>query len=147
MRSRKLSALIALVAFAELLGTGRAAESSGAVGLWKNEDAVFEIFETDGKLSAKVVSLYEPKTPEGKEKTDYRNPDPAKRNRPIVGLVFMSGFTSTRPGRWEHGTIYDPKTGNTYSCFMELQGPNRMKVRGYIGVSLIGRTQVWTRAQ
>jgi uncharacterized protein (DUF2147 family) len=147
MLSRKLSTLIALVAFAELLGNGRAAESSGAIGLWQNEDAIFEIFETDGKLSAKVVSLHEPKTPEGKEKTDYRNPDPAKRNRPIVGLVFMSGFRSTRPGRWEHGTIYDPKTGNTYSCFMELQGPNQMKVRGFIGVSLIGRTQIWTRAQ
>ena len=125
----------------------RAAEIASPIGLWKNEDATFEIFENDGKLSGRIVALKEPKTPEGKEKTDIHNPDRSKRDRPIIGLVFMSGFNRKSDTRWENGTIYDPKSGKTYSCFLELDGPDRIKVRGFIGISLIGRTDVWTRAQ
>ena len=121
--------------------------SDSALGLWKNEDATFEIFDDGGKLNAKIVGLREPLTPEGKEKTDIHNPDVSKHGRPIIGIVFMSGFAATGSGKWEHGTIYDPKTGNTYSCNMELQGPNRINVRGFVGISLIGRTDVWTRVQ
>jgi uncharacterized protein (DUF2147 family) len=116
------------------------------IGLWKNEDATFEIFENDGKLGARIVALREPTTPEGKEKTDIHNPDPSKRDRPIIGLVFMSGFIKKSDVRWENGTIYDPKSGNTYSCFMELEGSDKIKVRGFIGISLIGRTDIWSRA-
>ena len=124
-----------------------AAQTTSPIGLWKNEDATFEIFENGGKLSARIVALREPKTPEGKEKTDIHNPDRSKRDRPIIGLVFMSGFNRKSDTRWDNGTIYDPKSGSTYSCFMELDGPDRIKVRGFIGISLIGRTDVWTRAQ
>jgi uncharacterized protein (DUF2147 family) len=89
--------------------------------------------------------LKEAQTPEGKQKLDIHNPDPSKRERPIVGLVFMSGFSRKSDMRWEDGTIYDPKTGNTYSGSMELEGPETIKVRGFVGISLIGRTDVWTR--
>jgi uncharacterized protein (DUF2147 family) len=125
-----------------------ASDSSSATGLWKNEDASFEIYEENGKLNAKVVSLREPLAPDGsgRQKADIHNPDASKRSRPIIGLVFMTGFTPAGSGKWENGTIYDPKTGNTYSCNMELDGPNTLKVRGYIGISLFGRTQIWKRA-
>lgn len=123
-----------------------AADSSSVTGLWKNEDASFEIYEESGMLSAKIISLREPLTPEGKEKTDIRNPDSSKHARPIIGMVFMSGFTPAGSGKWQHGTIYDPKSGNTYSCSLELQGADTLKVRGYVGISLIGRTEVWKRA-
>jgi uncharacterized protein (DUF2147 family) len=122
------------------------ADSSSVTGLWKNEDASFEVYEENGKLSAKIVGLREPLAPDGGEKTDVRNPDASKHSRPIIGLVFMTGFTPAGPGKWENGTIYDPKSGNTYSCDMELQGANTLKVRGYIGISLIGRTEIWKRA-
>jgi uncharacterized protein (DUF2147 family) len=117
------------------------------VGIWKNDDATFEIFENQGKLSGKIVALREPRTPEGKDKTDIHNPDAAKRERPIIGLVFLSGFTQKSQTRWENGTIYDPKSGNTYSCSMELDGPEKINMRGFIGISLIGRTDVWTRVR
>ena len=123
----------------------RAGDVASAVGLWKNEDATFEIFEDHGKLSGKVIALREPRTPTGQNLTDIHNPDPAKRERPIVGLVFMSGFTRKSDKRWENGTIYDPKNGATYSCFIELDGRERIKVRGFIGISIVGRTDVWTR--
>src|ERR1700704_1623721 len=109
------------------------AHRASPIGLWKGEDATFEMFESEGKLSAKIVALSEPTTTEGKEKTDIYNPDPAKRNDPIVGLVFISGFTRKSDSHWENGTIYDPKSGKTYSCFMELQEPDKIKVRGFIG--------------
>jgi uncharacterized protein (DUF2147 family) len=123
-----------------------AADSPSAIGLWKNEDASFEIYEENGKLNAKIVSLREPLAPDGEKKTDVHNPDAGKHSRPIIGLVFMSGFTPAGSGKWDNGTIYDPKNGKTYSCNMELEGTNTLKVRGYIGISLIGRTQIWKRA-
>jgi uncharacterized protein (DUF2147 family) len=141
---------IYFVVFASCAGGGttiRAAETASPIGVWKNEDATFEIYENGGKLSARILALREPKTPEGKEKTDIHNPDRSKQDRPIIGLVFMSGFSQKSDSRWDHGTIYDPKTGNTYSCILELDGPDRIKVRGFIGIALIGRTDVWTRAQ
>jgi uncharacterized protein (DUF2147 family) len=128
-----------------LLAVG--SDTVSPVGIWKNDDATFEIFEDQGKLSGKIVALREPRTPEGKDKTDIHNPDAAKRERPIIGLVFLSGFTQKSQTRWENGTIYDPKSGNTYSCYMELDGPEKINMRGFIGISLIGRTDVWTRVR
>jgi uncharacterized protein (DUF2147 family) len=127
--------------------TDLVADSNSPVGLWKNEDATFQIFESDGNLGANIIALKEPTTPEGNQKTDIHNPDPAKRSTPIIGLVFMSGFVRKSETRWEGGTIYDPKSGNTYSCSMELEGPEQIKVRGFIGVSLFGRTEYWSRAK
>jgi uncharacterized protein (DUF2147 family) len=123
-----------------------ATDPASPIGFWKGQDATFEMFESGGKLSARIVALSEPKTAEGKEKTDIYNPDPKKRNHPIIGLVFISGFTKKSDTCWENGTVYDPKSGKTYSCFMELQGPDKIKVRGYIGTALMGRNYIWTRA-
>jgi uncharacterized protein (DUF2147 family) len=125
----------------------RAADSASPVGFWKGGDGTFEMFETGGKLSARIVALSEPKTAEGTEKTDIYNPDPKKRNYPIVGLVFISGFMKTSDTRWENGTVYDPKSGRTYSCFMDLQGPDKIKLRGFLGIALMGRNYFWVRAK
>lgn len=139
-----VAALISILMQANL---ACAADHLSATGVWKNEDATFEIFENQGKLSGKIIALKEPQTPEGKEKLDIHNPDLTKRERPIIGLVFMSGFSRKSDARWENGSIYDPKTGNTYSGSMELEGPETIKVRGFIGISLMGRTDVWTRVR
>ena len=77
------------------------AEGLSPLGLWENEDATFQIFQSAGKLCAKVVGLKVPKTPEGKVKTDIHNPDPTRRSTPIIGLVFMSGFAKKSDTRWE----------------------------------------------
>jgi uncharacterized protein (DUF2147 family) len=137
--------LLVLPVFSPTRLTVAATSDKSVIGRWKNQDATFEIYDAGGKLSAKIVSLREPKSPEGKDKTDIHNPDPSKRDRPVIGLVFMSGFVPAGPGKWDHGTIYDPKSGNTYSCNMELDNSDQLKVRGYVAISLIGRTDVWTR--
>ena len=145
-RGTALATLVLCVLFCFKTTSARA-ENVSPIGLWENEDATFRIFESAGKLSAKIVALKVPKTPEGKEKTDIHNPDPARQGTPIIGLVFMSGFAKKSDTRWEGGTIYDPKSGNTYSCFMELESPDRIKVRGFVGLALIGRTDCWSRVR
>ncbi|HEY1477762.1 MAG TPA: DUF2147 domain-containing protein [Chthoniobacterales bacterium] len=126
---------------------GRADENRLPVGFWKNEDATIEIYESKGKLEGKVASLNQQYTTDGQEKTDIHNPALGKRSRPLIGLVFMTGFTPASPGRWKHGTVYDPKSGNTYSSILEYDGGDTLRLRGYIGISLIGRTAVLTRAK
>lgn len=123
------------------------APASNIAGRWHNRDGTFEIFAESGKLNAKIVALREPLTPDGRIKTDIHNPDASKRGRPIVGMVFMTGFTPAGPGTWDHGTIYDPQSGKTYSCTMELQGTDTLKVHGYVLLSAIGRTETWTRGE
>jgi uncharacterized protein (DUF2147 family) len=121
------------------------ARTDNVAGRWHNQDGTFEIYEDSGKLNAKIVALREPLTPDGRVKTDIHNPDASKRSRPIIGMVFMTGFTPAGPGKWDHGTVYDPQSGNTYSCTMELEGANTLKLHGYVLLSAIGRTQIWTR--
>ena len=142
-----VSLTLALASSAILSIAAKADEGSSPVGLWKTEDAQVEIFEADGKLSGKIAALNKEYTSDGIEKTDISNPDPAKRSRPLIGLVFMTGFTPEGSGRWDHGTVYDPKTGHTYASFLEYNGGNTIKLRGYIGISLIGRTAVWTKVK
>jgi uncharacterized protein (DUF2147 family) len=125
----------------------RAAEGTSPVGVWKNEDAKIEIFKDGGKLHGKIAALNEKYTEDGQKKTDINNPDPAKRERPLIGLVVMKGISPDGPNKWDGGTAYDPKTGNTYSVSLQYDGGNTLKVRGYLRVSLVGRTEVWTKAE
>ncbi len=78
---------------------------------------------------------------------DDLNPDPALRGRKLQGLVIMSGFEYDSDGKWSKGTIYDPNSGNTYKCTLRLIDRNTLKVRGYIGLSLFGRNDTWTREE
>jgi len=66
------------------------------------------------------------------------------RNRPIIGLKILSGFEKEGDNKYVDGTIYDPKNGKTYSCKMTYKGKT-LDIRGYIGISLLGRTTVWER--
>ncbi|MGF7218706.1 uncharacterized protein (DUF2147 family) [Spirosoma lacussanchae] len=81
----------------------------------------------------------------GTATTDQSNPDPSLRSRNLIGLVILNGFVYDGRSTWENGTIYDPREGKTYSCKMTLTTPNSLSIRGYVGVSLFGRTEVWSR--
>ena len=104
------------------------------VGVWKNGEGtgMIQIFKkSDGKYYGRLVWLKVPNNPDGTARTDINNPDEAKRQQPLK--------------EWEGGQIYDPKNGSDYSCEMALTDPNTLEVRGFIGVSLFGRTDVWRR--
>jgi uncharacterized protein (DUF2147 family) len=126
---------------------------SDILGMWKTDggDSRLEFFRCGEKICGKIIWLKEPKYldskdgPVGTTKVDRKNPDPALRNRPILGLQVMKGLTAKGDKRWGGGTCYDPETGKSYKCKMHLESPDRLELRGYIGISLIGRSFVLTR--
>lgn len=122
-------------------------EADAVIGEWYTKDskALVQIYKSGDVYSGKLIWLKDPKNEDGSEKFDTNNPDEAKRGQPIIGLNLVNGFVYKGKGKWADGTIYDPDNGKTYSCKMTLKDTNTLKVRGFIGVSLIGRTQVWTR--
>ena len=123
------------------------AQSSDAiVGTWYNteKDAKVEIFKERDKYYGKIVWLEEPRE-NNKPKLDKNNADKSKRDRPIMGMRLLNDF-KYKNGSWEDGTIYDPKNGKTYSSIIKKKDENTLEVRGYVGISLIGRTVEWTKA-
>ena len=140
--------LLLLVAIVLSVAGLASAQTMSPLGTWTNSEkkATFEIYKCGDKLCGKIVSLTVPNDPAtGKPKTDSKNPDAKLRNRPRLGLVFMQGFKYDSDNKWDDGKIYDPESGKTYSCYMQMQSPNAMEVKGYIGFSLIGKSQSWTR--
>jgi len=123
-------------------------EADAILGNWLTEGdkAVVEIYLCDGRYCGKIGGLKEPNNPDGTDKLDTNNPDPSRRNRKIIGLNIVWGFRYDGEKRWVNGSIYDPDNGKTYSCKMNLEN-DKLKVRGYVGISLFGRTTVWTRKQ
>lgn len=144
-------------AFFIFLGLTAACYAAGGddiLGVWNNEekDAGIEMFKCGDKYCGKIVWIKEPNYPaDSKEGTpdtprlDNHNPDPAQRTRPIFGLQIVKDFVFAGDSLWKGGTVYDPKSGKTYSGRMKLVSPNQLKLRGYIGISLLGRTTTWTR--
>lgn len=118
-------------------------------GNWFNGEKItqIQIYKTTaGNYAGKIVWLKEPNE-DGKPKTDHKNPDKSKRSRGLMNLVIMTGLDYKSKNNYAGGKIYDPQSGNTYSCKAELADKNTLKLRGYLGVSLIGRTDTWTRAK
>jgi uncharacterized protein (DUF2147 family) len=141
---------------AAILLTATNALSAGPydiLGTWKTEGgkSEMEFYRCGEKICGKVVWLKVPlyidseDGPIGKPKVDRKNPNPLLRDRPILGLQVMKGVTPTGHNRWGNGTCYDPESGNTYKCKMHLTSPHRLEIRGYIGISLFGRTYILTR--
>ncbi|MBC7485556.1 MAG: DUF2147 domain-containing protein [Cytophagaceae bacterium] len=115
--------------------------------LTSNKKAKIKIFKKNEKYYGTISWILEP-LKDGKPKVDSNNPDAAKRNQPLMGLILLTGFKYAGDNEWEDGHIYDPEEGKTYSCNMELKDNGKtLHVRGYVGISLIGRTDVWTRVQ
>lgn len=144
-----------LITVPALASTSFAADQAEAIlGRWNTQDgkAQVEIVRQHSLYAGYIVWLKEPYYPSGdaqgmagKPKVDRKNPDVALRARPLIGLPLVSGFHFAGTDEWTGGTIYDPENGKTYSCKMILMPNGSLKVRGYIGISLFGRTTVWTR--
>ncbi len=131
-----------------------AGQADDILGVWFNgeKDAQIEIVKCGEGYCGKVVWLKEPNYPEGSKdgvpgtpKLDHNNPDPARRQEPIIGLVIVRDFHYAGDNVWKGGTVYDPKNGKTYRGKMTLVSHDRLDLRGFIGISLIGRTTTWTR--
>ena len=145
-RKTKFLLPILMLLFSGIL-SAKAQQADAITGVWNNteKDGQIEIFKENGKYSGKIVWLKDP-SENGKPKLDKNNANASLRNQPILGLKILKDFTFEE-GTWEDGTIYDPKNGKTYSCVISLKSPEVLEVRGYIGVSLLGRTVLWSRAR
>jgi uncharacterized protein (DUF2147 family) len=137
-----------MLAFMPLAAQQQTADA--ILGKWLNEDqdAHVEIYKDAGKYFGKIVWLKDPiDEVTGKPKVDDENPDANLQNRPVLGLVILKDFIFDGETEWEDGTIYDPKNGKTYDCYMKIDEEGILKIRGYIGISWIGRNTYWTRVK
>ena len=130
------------------------AAADDILGVWNNEekDALIEIYKCGEKFCGKVIRLKEPNYPAGSKdgvpgtpKLDHSNPKPELRAVPVIGLNIVHDFKFAGENVWKDGKVYDPKNGKTYSGRMTLVSPIQLNLRGFIGISLIGRTTSWTR--
>ena len=138
--------LLTLIAL-PLLPILAVAPAQAAVGLWATDGGKSHVrIEACGdKLCGHIVWLQEPLDENGVEKTDKNNPDEGLRARKIVGLPLLTRFVPGEDANeWIDGKIYNPEDGETYSCTMTLQADGTLKVRGYVGLPIFGKTQIWT---
>ncbi len=141
--ARRVAAAVLVLAFPfAARGDGAAPE-----GLWYAEGgaAQVEITRCDDGLCGRVVWLRSPLDEDGCALRDRQNPDPGLRMRPVLGLEVLRGLRRSGDAAWSDGTIYDPSSGRTYRCELRLDGDDRLRLRGYVGVSWLGRTTRWVR--
>ena len=122
-------------------------QTSQIEGVWITQDdetgkkkSEVLLYKNEGKLYGKILNLL---LEEDKGKLCV-NCKGEKKNLAIEGMVIVEGL-ELNGKTWEEGTILDPKSGKTYSCYITFENDNTLKVRGYIGFSLLGRTQKWIR--
>lgn len=98
--------------------------------------------QEDGTLDGKIIKLFR-KSPDAVcDKCKGAN-----KNKPLIGFTNVWGFTKKDSKNWKGGNIIDPNSGKTYSCKIKLMDQNTLKVRGYIGTPLLGKTRIWKRAE
>lgn len=116
------------------------------IGKWYTEEnkSLIEIYKKGDKYCGKIIWLKKPNE-NGKPKLDKENPDKKLKTQPILNLEIMTNLEFDEDNEWEDGDIYDPEPGHTYSCMITLTTPDKIDMRGYLGLSLFGRTTVWTR--
>ncbi len=127
----------------------KAQNADAILGKWINPsgEGQIQIYKRGNLFFGKLAWIKEPNDEAtGKPKLDVKNPDKSLQSRPILGLELLKNFKFDGDDVYEDGTIYDPKSGKTYSCKMTLTG-NKLKIRGFVGISLLGRSEVWTRVK
>ena len=119
------------------------AGGNGVLGDWVGPtQSVVRVEACGTAVCARIVKL----PPHPPATVDLHNPDAALRGRPLCGVDIGMGFTEERPGKLMGGRLYDPTSGKTYKGMMTLDG-DRLKLRGYVRVSLLGRSETWTRVE
>lgn len=118
------------------------------IGVWLSTDGKgqVQIYKEGNKYFGKLIWLKEPNGAKGNPKLDANNPDESQRSKPLIGALLLRNFKYD-DGEWNGGRIYDPQNGKDYKCYLKLKDPKTLNVRGYIGFSLLGRTEVWTKVK
>jgi uncharacterized protein (DUF2147 family) len=149
MRILKQSVVFALTMVAALTSSAAWADNASPVGLWRNVDdvsgkprALIRITESNGTLQGKIEKVFLAPN----ESPTCTKCDGALKNAPVIGLVILSGLK--KDGAEYTSQILDPDSGKVYSSKIQLtDGGKKLNVRGYIGVSMLGRSQIWQRQE
>lgn len=140
------------VATGLLLGAGAAfAANNSPVGTWKTIDdkthqakSIVQITEVNGELQGKVLQVLQ--SDEGAHPV-CKECDGDRKDKPVEGMVIMWGVKPDGD-EWDGGKILDPKNGKTYKVKLKtIENGTKLDVHGYIGFSLLGRSQVWERQE
>lgn len=142
-----LGATVITVASVQAADNERAAITEGpdaVLGQWwfPKKNGKMEVYREGDMYFGKVIEYEKP------GQLDEKNPDPALKTRPFVGVVMLNDFRyDSQKQNWVDGTIYDGDNGKTYKCRMWFEDGNfeRLHARGFIGVSILGRTEIFTR--
>jgi len=105
-------------------------------------DSVIKVYKKDGKVVAKIIEIKDT----SRQNAVCELCEGKNKNKPILGLNILTGLEK-QDDEWSGGTILDPRNGEVYQCYIELVKPNKLKLRGYIGISLFGKTAYWERAE
>ncbi len=143
---KKTVSLFLIVSFAF---STLAQNKDAILGKWLNASGEGQIliYKKGEHYFGKLIWLKKPDDEKGNVKLDNKNPNSSFKSRPLLGLELLKDFTYEGDGIWEDGSIYDPKTGKTYSCKMSMISSDKLDIRGYVGISLLGRTETWTRVR
>lgn len=142
--------VLTLVAVAAL-GVGARAtapDPTEIAGLWlsSKEEVVIELYPCDDRLCGSIVWLAKPYRKSGEFKRDARNPDKSLRNRGWCGIRVVRGLKGNGADSWTDGKFYYPKQGRTYDLNIAKVSNDEIQFRAYLGIPLLGKTEVWTRA-
>jgi uncharacterized protein (DUF2147 family) len=140
--------LLLLSALAGLLATMPVgAEIPTPVGVWLHPNGRIqaEITPCGDRLCGKIVWFRWPNDARGLPLVDLKNPDPALRARPLLGLTLLYGLRRAGEDTWEDGKIYNPDDGTDYQVRMSIRDDGALRIRAYILLPLLGETQIWTR--
>ena len=144
MRRVLMLGLVLFMAF----GAIAQAEADRLTGVWEpsHGKAKVKIDKIGSKYYGRIVWLKEPIDEETKKpKVDKNNPDEKLRSTPLRGYRILKDFVYSDENEWSEGSIYDPENENTYNCVIKMTDENTLDIRGYIGISTFGRTDVWKR--
>lgn len=127
-------------------------QASTPVGYWQTIDdkdnqprSIVKIWEENNQLQGKIVKVFYKEGESEKDVcTECKGED---KDKLILGMTILKGFTKDESGMWTGGTILDPKNGNVYKSRLTLSDADTLDVRGYIGLPIIGRSQIWHRIQ
>jgi len=141
--------VLSMLLILPLISISSSNDADKIIGKWQvgSGKAHIQIYKYGEKYAGKIAWLRDPLNEKGLPKVDKNNPDPSKRNNPLLGNVNMLGFEYDGDKTWNEGTIYDSENGKTYSCNIKMVDENTLEVRGYIGISMIGRTDTWKRVK
>ncbi|MGN6400279.1 MAG: DUF2147 domain-containing protein [Flavisolibacter sp.] len=143
-----MKAIILLLTLFSISSFDTTSSADAIIGVWKNGSGKghVQIYKNNGKYYGKIVWLRDALDANGRPKVDRKNENPDKRNTPLIGLVMLKDFEYD-DGEWNGGHIYNPSDGKEYKAYMKMDGYKTLNVRGYVGISLFGKTDVWTRVR